>query len=147
MTQRFKKLSHSIYECKYHVVFCPKYRYRMLKDEIAEFVKQQLYKLCGQKDGLEIIEMNIQHDHVHMVVSIPPKYSVSNTIGYLKGKIAIKLFERFPKIGKRYWGRHFWSRGYCVSTVGIDEEQIRLYVRWQEKKEKAMEAIQGKLFD
>ena len=91
--------------------------------------------------------MNIQHDHVHMVVSIPPKYSVSNTIGYLKGKIAIKLFERFPKIGKRYWGRHFWSRGYCVSTVGIDEEQIRLYVRWQEKKEKAMEAIQGKLFD
>ena len=147
MTQRFKKLSHSIYECKYHVVFCPKYRFRLLKDEIAEFVKQQLYKLCAQKDGLEIIELNVQHDHVHIVLSIPPKYAVSNTIGYLKGKIAIKLFERYPRLGKRYWGRHFWSRGYCVSTVGIDEEQIRLYVRWQEKKEKAMEAIQGKLFD
>lgn len=147
MTQRFKKLSHSIYECKYHVVFCPKYRFRLLKDEIAEFVKQQLYKLCGQKDGVEIIELNIQHDHVHIILTIPPKYAVSNVIGYLKGKIAIKLFERYPKLGKRYWGRHFWSRGYCVSTVGIDEEQIRLYVRWQEKKEKAMEAIQGKLFD
>ena len=147
MTQRFKKLSHSIYECKYHVVFCPKYRFRLLKDEIAEFVKQQLYKLCGQKDGVEIIELNIQHDHVHIILTILPKYAVSNVIGYLKGKIAIKLFERYPKLGKRYWGRHFWSRGYCVSTVGIDEEQIRLYVRWQEKKEKAMEAIQGKLFD
>ena len=147
MTQRFKKLSHSIYECKYHVVFCPKYRFRMLKDEIAEFVKQQLYKLCGQKAGVEIIELNIQHDHVHIVLTIPPKYAVSSVIGYLKGKIAIKLFERYPRLGKRYWGRHFWSRGYCVSTVGIDEEQIRLYVRWQEKKERAMEAVQGKLFD
>ena len=147
MTQRFKKLSHSIYECKYHVVFCPKYRFRLLKDEIAEFVKQQLYKLCSQKDGVEIVELNIQHDHVHIVLTIPPKYAVSNMIGYLKGKIAIKLFERYPRLGKRYWGRHFWSRGYCVSTVGIDEEQIRLYVRWQEKKERAMEAVQGKLFD
>ena len=86
-------------------------------------------------------------DHVHMVVSIPPKYSVSNTIGYLKGKIAIKLFERYPKIGKRYWGRHFWSRGYCVTTVGLDEESIRQYVKWQDRKEEKAAIKQGRLFE
>ena len=147
MSKRFRKLAHSLYECKYHVVFCPKYRYRLLKDEIAQYVEQLIYQLCGQKGGVEVIEMNIQPDHVHLVMWIPPKYQVSGIIGFIKGKIAIKLFERYKNLGKAYWGRHFWSRGYCVSTVGIDEEQIRQYVKWQEKQEKQLEAMQGRLFE
>ena len=147
MTRQFKRLAHSIYECKYHVVFCPKYRYRILRDEVAEYTKQQIYRLCQQKDGVEVLELSIQPDHVHAVVSIPPKYAVSSVMGYMKGKLAIRLFDRYEKLGRRYWGRHLWSRGYCVSTVGLDEEQIRKYVVWQEKREKRLEAIQGELFD
>jgi putative transposase len=147
MTRQFKRLAHSIYECKYHVVFCPKYRYRILRDEVAEYTKQQIYRLCQQKDGVEVLELSIQPDHVHAVVSIAPKYAVSNVMGYVKGKLAIRLFDRYEKLGRRYWGRHLWSRGYCVSTVGLDEEQIRKYVVWQEKREKQLEAIQGELFD
>jgi putative transposase len=144
---RFKRLSHTLYECKYHVVFCPKYRYRILKEEIGEYVTQQIYQLCQQKDLVEVLELNVQPDHVHLIVSIPPKYAVSEFMGYLKGKLAIKLFRRYEHLGRRYWGRHLWSRGYCVSTVGLDEEKIRKYVKWQEKQEKDDEATQGKLFD
>ena len=144
--KRFKRLSHSIYECKYHIVFCPKYRYRIFIDDIAEYTRQQIYQLCRQKELLEILELNVKSDHIHLVMCIPPKYSVSNTMGYLKGKLALKLFERYEHLGRRYWGRHIWSRGYCVSTVGLDEEKIRLYVKWQEKKDKADEAVQGSLF-
>ena len=85
MTQRFKRLSHSIYECKYHVVFCSKYRYRIFKDEVGEYVRQQIYNLCRQKELVEVLELNIQPDHIHLVVSIPPKYAVSGFMGYLKG--------------------------------------------------------------
>ena len=147
MTRQFKRLAHSIYECKYHGVFWPKYRYQILRDEVAEYTKQQIYRLCQQKEGVEVLELSVQPDHVHLVVSIPPKYAVSSVMGYLKGKLAIRLFDRYEKLGRRYWGRHLWSRGYCVSTVGLDEEQIRKYVIWQEKREKQLEAIQGELFD
>jgi len=147
MTQRFKRLSHSLYECKYHIVFCPKYRYRILKDAIAEYVKQQVYQLCKQKEQVEMLELNVQVDHVHMVVCIPPKYAVSDFMGYLKGKLALRLFQQYESLGKRYWGRHLWARGYCVSTIGLDEEKIRKYVQWQEKQEKQAEMVQGKLFD
>ena len=133
---RFKKLSHTIYECKYHIVFCPKYRYRVLRGDISEYCKQQIYKLCGQKDLLEILELNILEDHVHLVISIPPKYSVSSVMGYMKGKLALRMFHHYDRLGKRYWGRHLWSRGYCVSTVGLNEDQIRKYVKWQAKKDK-----------
>ena len=147
MTRQFKRLTHSIYECKYHIVFCPKYRYRILRDEVAEYARQQIYRLCQQKDKLEVLELNVQEDHVHLVMSIPPKYAVSNVMGYLKGKLAIRIFDRYEKLSRRYWGRHLWARGYCVSTIGLDEEKIRKYVKWQEKREKQLEAIQGKLFD
>lgn len=110
MSKRFRKLAHSLYECKYHAVFCPKYRYRILKEEIASFVEQEIYRLCSQKDGVEVIEMNVQLDHVHVVLWIPPKYAVSSVMGYLKGKIAIKIFKRYPAVGRQYGGRHFWSR-------------------------------------
>ena len=144
---RFKRLSHSLYECKYHVVFCPKYRYRILKDGVGEYIQQQVYRLCQQKDQVEVLEVNVQVDHVHLVVSIPPKYAVSAFMGYLKGKLALRLFQKYEHLGRRYWGRHLWSRGYCVSTIGLDEEKIRKYVKWQEKQEKDDEATQGKLFD
>ena len=138
---RFKKLSHTIYECKYHIVFCPKYRHRIFIGEIAEYCKQQLYNLCRVKD-IEVLELNIGKDHVHIILSIPPKYSVSSVMGYLKGKLSLSLFHRYEKLGKRYWGRHLWSRGYCVSSVGLNESEIREYVKWQEKHEKKNEQLQ-----
>ena len=95
MTRQFKKLSHSLYECKYHVVFCPKYRYKILQDEVAKYVTQQIYRLCDQKDGVEVIELNVQKDHVHLVVSIPPKYT-SPIFGQL---LACKTgLDRFPAL-------------------------------------------------
>ena len=147
MKSRLKKLSHTLYECKYHVVMCPKYRHRIFKDEIAEYAKQQLNSLCRQKDLVEVLELNILADHIHLVVSIPPKYSVSAIMGYLKGKLSIRLFQKYERLGKRYWGQHLWSRGYCVSTVGLDEDKIRKYVKWQETKEKEVEQVQKGLFD
>ncbi len=143
---RFKKLSHTIYECKYHIVFCPKYRYRIFKGEIVGYAKQQIYRLSQQKDLVEVMELNVQEDHIQSVMSIPPKYSVSGFMGYLKGKLSLRVFERYEKIGKRYWGRHLWSRGYCVSTVGLTEELIRRYVRHQEKMDKQIEEQQKGLF-
>ena len=145
MTRRFRKLAHSLYECKYHVVFYPKYRYKIMQDDVRQYVTQQAHRLCSQKDGVEALEVNVQADHVHLVLSIPPKYAVSELVGFLKGKLALRLFDRFPQLRKRYWGQHVWSRGYCVSTVGLDEERIRKYVRWQTEKDQA--ATQGRMFD
>ena len=147
MSERFKKLSHTLYECKYHIVFCPKYRFRIFDDRIGEYARQQLYFLSRQKDLVEIMDLNIQNDHIHMVASIPPKYSISSMMGFLKGKLSMNLFQRYERMGKKFWGRHLWSRGYCVSTVGLDEDKIRKYVRWQEKKDKAIEQSQLKLFE
>jgi len=94
---------------------------------------------------IEVLELNVRPDHIHLVVSIAPKYAISSVMGYLKGKLAIRLFERYERLGRKYWGRLLWSRGYCVSTVGLDEERIRKYVKWQNKKD--ADAEQGKLFD
>jgi len=146
MKSSFKKLSHTIYECKYHIVVCPKYRYRIFQEEIAEYTRQQIYSLSQQKDMVEVVELNVRPEDIHLVMSIPPKYAVSSIMGYLKGKISLRLFQRDESIGKRYWGRQLWARGYCVSTVGLNEEQIRKYVQWQEKREKAIEKGQKSLF-
>jgi len=143
---RFKKLSHTMYECKYHVVFCPKYRYRIFGPEVGEYAKQQIYVLCKQKDMVEVIELNVVQDHIHMVMSMPPKYAVSEIMGYVKGKLSLRLFQKYERVGKRYWGRHLWSRGYCVSTVGLTEELIRRYVRHQEKVDRQIEEQQKGLF-
>jgi putative transposase len=93
------------------------------------------------------MELNVLEDHIHLVMSIPPKYSVSSLMGYVKGKLSLRLFQRYEKIGKRYWGRHLWARGFCVSTIGLNEEQVRKYVKWQEKKEKEIEKRQLDLFE
>ena len=147
MTHQFQRLSHSLYECKYHVVFCPKYRYRIFRDELADYTRQQIESLCRQKEQVEVLEVNIQPDHIHLVLSIPPKYAISNVMGFLKGKLALHLFQRYEQLGKRYWGQHLWSRGYCVSTVGLDEDKIRKYVKWQEAQDKQAEQTQQRLFD
>ena len=144
--KQFKRLSHSIYDCKYHIVFCPKYRYHIFKDDIAEYTRQQIYQLCKQKELVEVLELNIRPDHIHLVMDIPPKYSVSAIMGYLKGKLALRLFEKYEHLSRRYWGRHLWSRGYCVSTIGLDEDKIRKYVKWQEQQDKKSESHQGELF-
>ena len=134
---QFKKLAHAVWQCKYHVIWCPKYRFRVLRGEIGLSVRDIIKQLCEWRK-IEILEGNVQADHIHLVLSIPPKYSISETIGFLKGKSAIKVFDMHHELKKRYWVRHFWSKGYCVSTVGLDEEQIKKYVRLQNHKEKRM---------
>ena len=120
--------------------------YRILRDEVAEYTRQQIYRLCQQED-VEVLDLKVQPDHVHLVVSIPPKYAVSSFMGYLKGKLATRLFARYERLGRRYWGRHLWSRGYCVSTIGLDEDKIRKYIKWQEQRDKHLEVTQDRLFD
>lgn len=139
---KYKKLSHVIYKCDYHIVWVPKYRYRILTGMIKELVESDIRMLCEWK-SCEIAEMNVQIDHVHLVVSIPPKVSISEFMGILKGKLAIKLFKSYPDLKKKpYWGNHFWARGYFVSTIGLDEEMIRKYVKYQEEEEKREETQQ-----
>ena len=146
MASKYKKLSHVVYKCDYHIVWTPKYRFRVLFGEVKQLVEQDIKMLCEWK-GSEVIELNIQVDHVHLVVSIPPKVSVSVMMGTLKGKLAIKIFKTYPKLKQKpYWGNHFWSRGYFVNTVGIDEEMIRRYVKYQEGEDKKEES-QGRDFD
>ena len=105
-------------------------------------MEETIKQLCEWKK-VDVKEMNVQEDHVHMVVSIPPKVSISELMGILKGKTAIKLFKSYPGLKRKpYWGNHFWSRGYCVSTVGLDEEKIRRYVKYQEQRERQEEKEQ-----
>ena len=135
---RLQKLAHTVWECKYHVVWCPKYRFRILNGEIGKSLRAIIRQLCEWKQ-IEILAGNVQIDHIHLVISFPPKYSVAEVIGFLKGKSAIKLFDRHVDLKKRYWGRHFWAKGYCVSTVGLNEEQIKKYVIWQMNRDKNTE--------
>ena len=141
--KQFKRLAHAVWQCKYHVVWCPKYRYRILKGEVGKSVWEIIRQLCEWKKII-ILEGNIQIDHIHLVLEIPPKYSVSEAVGFIKGKSAIKIFDFHLELKRRYWGRHFWSKGYCVSTVGLDEDQIRKYVRHQLHSDKQSE--QAKLW-
>ena len=135
----YKKLSHVVYKCDYHIVWVPKYRFRILTGEIKTLVEGDIRMLCEWK-GCEVEELNVQIDHIHLVVSIPPKVSVSVLLGTLKGKTAIKMFKSYPKLKKKpYWGNHFWARGYFVSTVGIDKDVIKRYVKYQEEQEKQVE--------
>lgn len=136
--KQFKRLAHAVWQCKYHVVWCPKYRYQILRGELGKTVRDIIRQLCEWKK-IEILEGNIQIDHIHLVLEIPPKYSISEAVGFLKGKSAIKLFDFHLELKRRYWGRHFWAKGYCVSTVGLDEAQIRNYVRYQLHKDKQAE--------
>lgn len=135
----YKKLSHVIYRCDYHIVWTPKYRFRILEGLIKYQLEHDIPMLLDWR-GCEQKEINIQKDHIHLIVSCPPKQSISNLLGILKGKTAIKLFKSYPELKKKpYWGNHFWARGYCVDTIGFDEEKIRKYVKYQEDNERKEE--------
>ena len=138
--KQFNKLAHAVWQCKYHVVWCPKYRFKILKGAIGESVRDIIKQLTEWR-GIDILEGNVQIDHIHLVLSVPPKYSISETVGFLKGKSAIKLFDMHTELKRRYWGRHFWAKGYCVSTIGLDEDQIREYVRKQMHKDQNLEQL------
>ena len=142
MSSRFRKLSHSIWHCQYHIVWVPKYRFRILHGEVKKAVESGIEAICGYA-GCEVVELNVQPDHVHLVLMIPPKLSVSDLMGRLKGQTSMKLFQQFRHLRKKpSWGNHFWVKGYCVDTVGIDADMIRKYVRYPEKKEQQMEQLQ-----
>ena len=130
----WQSLSHVRWDCKYHLVIAPKYRKRKLYGKFKRMVGEILKDLCRQR-GLEILEGNLRPDHVHMCLCVPPKYSVAFTIGFLKGKSAVRIHRYMNRKGQAT-PKHFWSRGYCVSTVGLDEETIRTYIRQQEAFEK-----------
>lgn len=139
----FKKLSHVVWQCKYHIVWCPKYRYKVLDGNIGKLLEVDIRMLCEWK-GVEILELSVCKDHIHIVLEVPPKLSISQLMGILKGKTAIKIFKSYPELKRKpYWGNHFWSRGYCVSTVGLDEEKIRKYVKYQEDNERREEEQQN----
>ena len=130
MTNTYQSLSHSRWDCKYHVVFVPKRRRKALYGEMRKQLGAIFHELARQKECL-IIEGHLMADHVHMCIAIPPKFSVASVIGFLKGKSAIAV-ARMQGKERNYTGEHFWARGYAVSTVGFNEEQIRRYIRDQE---------------
>ena len=125
-------LSHTRWECKYHIVFAPKYRRKVIYGKIREDICEILSSLCKRK-GVEILGGNVMSDHVHILVSIPPKMSVSSFMGYLKGKSALMMFDRHANLKYKFGNRHFWSEGYYVSTVGLNEATIKKYIQEQEK--------------
>ena len=130
----WQNLSHVRWECKYHVIIVPKYRKRVLYGKIRRRVGEILRDLCRQR-GIEMVEGHLMPDHIHMCLSVPPKYSIAFAIGFIKGKSAVRIHRQVLR-NKRVTGLHFWSRGYCVSTVGLDEATIRKYIQDQDKLEK-----------
>ena len=130
----YNRSSHAVYRCEYHFVWVPKYRYHVLVKDVKPRLKEILVELCNWRD-ITIIEGAICSDHVHMYLSVPPKYSPADVMKLLKGKSAERLREEFPDLRKRYWGLHIWARGYFVSTVEIDREVIKQYVRQQQDDE------------
>ncbi|MEQ8173395.1 MAG: IS200/IS605 family transposase [Candidatus Eremiobacterota bacterium] len=132
--ENYNNSSHTIYRCEYHFVWVPKYRYQILLKDIKKRLKDILIELCEWLD-IKILEGAVCSDHVHMYVSVPPKYSPSYVMKILKGKSAERLRKEFPDLGKRYWGLHIWARGYFVSTVGVESDVIKRYVRIQQENE------------
>ena len=133
-------LAHTKWNCKYHVVLAPKYRRQAIYGELRAEIGQILRKLCEQK-GIEIIEANACPDHIHMLISIPPKISVAYAIGYLKGKSSLMIFDRHANLKYKYGNRHFWCRGYYVDTVGRNKEAIRKYIQNRLQEDIAVDQI------
>ena len=141
--ERYESLHHTKWECKYHVVWIPKYRKKVLYGQLKKDLIPVLRELISHKES-EVLEGKMKVDHVHIVISIPPKYSVSQVVGYVKGKSAIWVSRAMGR-NRNFLGQNFWARGYCVSTVGLDEETIREYVRSQEEADKKLDQL--KLFE
>ena len=135
-----ESLSHTRWECKYHVVFIPKYRRKALYRELRRYLGAVFRRLAAQKES-RVEEGHLKPDHVHMMISIPPKYSVSQVIGYVKGKSAIYIAREYGGRRRNFVGQHFWARGYFVSTVGRDEAVIRDYIQRQEKEDRRQDQL------
>jgi len=136
----YESLSHSVWDCKYHVVFIPKYRKKTLYGELRQRLGDVFRTLAKQKE-CQVVEGHLMPDHVHMLISIPPKYSVAQVVGYIKGKSAIHVARTFFDHKRNFVGQHFWARGYFVSTVGRDEATIREYIRNQEVEDKRQDQL------
>ena len=132
--KEYERLNHSIWECKYHIVFIPKYRKKAFFGVLRKQVGPILRRLATQK-GCEVLEGHVMPDHIHMLLSIPPKHSISEVVGYIKGKSAIQIAREFRGRERNFTGEKFWARGYFVSTVGRDEGVIRDYIKNQEKED------------
>ena len=143
MANKSDSLAHTKWMCKYHIVFSPKYRRKVIYNQIRTDIGEILRTLCQYK-GIEIHEGHLMPDHVHLLMSIPPKYSVSSVMGYLKEKSALMIFERHANLKYKYGNRHFWCEGYYVSTVGLNEETIRKYIAEQEQRDQAMDRLSVK---
>ena len=137
---KYESLSHTKWECKYHVVFIPKCRRRTLYEQLRWHLGGVFHELARQKES-RVEEGHLMPDHVHMMLAIPPKYAVSQVVGYMKGKSAIHLARVYGERKRNFVGQHFWARGYFVSTVGRDEAMIREYIRTQEKADEKLEQI------
>ena len=137
----YRSLSHSKWECKYHVVFIPKYRRKALYGQLRRHLGEVFHRLASQKES-RIEEGHLMVDHVHMLISIPPKYAVSQVVGYIKGKSAIHIARVYGERKRNFVGQHFWARGYFVSTVGRDEEMIREYIQHQEREDRRLDQLE-----
>ena len=135
-----QRLKHTVWECKYHIVWIPKYRKKKLYKELRQYLGEMLRDLARQK-GCQIIEGHLMSDHVHMLISIPPKYRVSEIVGFLKGKSAISIARTYLGRRKNFTGQHFWARGYHVSTVGRNEAMIREYIKHQEVEDQKVDRL------
>ncbi len=133
-------LSHTRWECKYHIVWIPKYRKKTMYGQLRKHLGEVIRKLARQKES-NVIEGHLMPDHIHMLISIPPKYSVSQVIGYMKGKSAIHIARSYFGKRKNFTGQHFWARGYYVSTVGLDEDMVRSYIKKQEQEDQRLEQL------
>ena len=135
-----ESLNHTAWDCKYHVVFIPKCRRRTLYLELRRYLGEVFRRLAQQRES-QVLEGHLMPDHVHMLIQIPPKYSVSSVMGFIKGKSAIHMARVYGERKRNFVGQHFWARGYFVSTVGRDEEVIREYIRNQEKEDERLEQL------
>ena len=138
--RQVNSLNHTRWECKYHIVFIPKYRKKVIFGEIRRELGEVFHNLARQRECL-IEEGHLKPDHVHMMISIPPKYAVAQIIGFIKGKSAIHIARRYSGRQRNYVGQHFWARGYFASTVGRDEQVIREYIRHQEKEDRRIDQM------
>ena len=136
----YEALSHTTWDCKYHVVFIPKCRRKTLYAELRRHLGEVFHRLAVQKES-KIVEGHLMPDHVHMLISIPPKYSVAQVIGYIKGKSAIQIARRYLERQRNFVGQHFWARGYFVSTVGRDEKAVREYIKHQEAEDRRLDQL------
>ena len=136
-------LSHTRWNCKYHIVFIPKYRRKEIYGKLRSDIGQILRQLCAYK-GVEIMEAHAMPDHIHMLVLIPPKIAVSNFMGYLKGKSSLMIFERHANLKYKYGNRNFWAKGFFVSTVGLDTKKVQEYIRDQEKEDMMQDNLSNK---